>query len=65
MSFIAKLKIDGEEMNVLHCGFPVSAQGTDTTGKPTAIPQGGQYKPGSGKYRWYRIVRLDDKPDSN
>jgi hypothetical protein len=40
MSFIAKLKIDGEEMNVLHCGFRFT-QVTDTTGKPTAIPQGG------------------------
>lgn len=40
MSFIAKLKIDGEEMNVLHCGYRFS-QGTDATGKPTAIPRGG------------------------
>jgi hypothetical protein len=40
MSFIAKLNIDGEEMNVLHCGFRLT-QGTDATGKPVAIPQGG------------------------
>jgi hypothetical protein len=40
MSFIAKLKIDGEEMNILHCGFRFS-QVTDATGKPTAIPHGG------------------------
>lgn len=40
MSFIAKLKVDGEELNVLHCAFRVS-QSTDATGKPTAIPQGG------------------------
>lgn len=40
MSFIAKLKIDGAEMNVLHCGFRFT-QLTDTTGRPTAIPQGG------------------------
>jgi hypothetical protein len=40
MSFIAKLKLDGEEMNVLHCGFRFS-QVTDATGKPTAIPKGG------------------------
>jgi type VI protein secretion system component Hcp len=40
MSFIAKLKLDGEEMNVLHCGFRFS-QVTDATGKPTAKPQGG------------------------
>lgn len=40
MSFIAKLNIEGEEMNVLHCGFRFS-QGTDATGKPVAIPRGG------------------------
>lgn len=40
MSFIAKLKLDGEEMNVLHCGFRFT-QITDATGKPTAIPKGG------------------------
>jgi len=40
MSFIAKMKLDGEEMNVLHCGFRFS-QMTDATGKPTAIPHGG------------------------
>jgi hypothetical protein len=40
MSFIAKLNIEGEEMNVLHCGFRFT-QGTDATGKPVAIPRGG------------------------
>ncbi|HWK03321.1 MAG TPA: type VI secretion system tube protein TssD [Puia sp.] len=40
MSFIAKLKLDGEEINVLHCGFRFT-QITDATGKPTAIPRGG------------------------
>jgi hypothetical protein len=40
MPFIAKLKVDGEEMNILHCAFRFS-QSTDSTGKPTAIPQGG------------------------
>lgn len=40
MSFIAKLSLEGEEMNVLHCGFRFT-QMTDATGKPTAIPQGG------------------------
>lgn len=41
MSFVAKLSIDGgEPISVLHCGFRFS-QVTDTTGKPTAIPQGG------------------------
>jgi hypothetical protein len=40
MSFIAKLRLDGEEINVLHCGFRF-VQMTDNTGKPTARPQGG------------------------
>jgi hypothetical protein len=40
MSFIAKLTLDGEDINVLNCGFRFS-QITDSTGKPTAIPQGG------------------------
>jgi hypothetical protein len=40
MSFIAKLQIEEEEMNVLHCGFRFT-QGTDSTGKPVAIPRGG------------------------
>src|SRR5690349_12468730 len=41
MSFIAKLKIDGEEMNVLHCGYRFSQRTDAATGKPTAAPQGG------------------------
>jgi hypothetical protein len=40
MSFLAKLEVDGETLNVLHCGFRFT-QKTDSTGKPTAIPQGG------------------------
>lgn len=40
MSFIAKLKVDGEEMNVLHCGFRFS-QTTDASGRPTSIAKGG------------------------
>lgn len=40
MSFLAKLLLDGEEHNVLHCGFRF-VQTTDATGKPTAMPQGG------------------------
>lgn len=40
MSFIAKLQVEGEEMNVLHCGFRFT-QVTDTTGRPNSIPQGG------------------------
>lgn len=40
MSFLAKLEIDGEEMNVLHCGFRF-IKAIDATGKPTSIPKGG------------------------
>lgn len=40
MSFIAKLHLEGEEIDVFHCGFRFT-QMTDATGKPTAIPQGG------------------------
>lgn len=40
MSFLAKLEIDGEEMNILQCSFRFT-QGIDATGKPTAIPRGG------------------------
>jgi Hemolysin coregulated protein Hcp (TssD) len=41
MAFLAKLTIDGgEEMNVLRCSYRFT-QGTNVTGKPTAIPQGG------------------------
>ncbi len=41
MAFLAKLTIDdGDEMNVLNCSYRFT-QGTDATGKPTSIPQGG------------------------
>lgn len=40
MSFVARITIDDEEMNVLHCSFHFS-QTTDATGRPNAVPQGG------------------------
>jgi len=40
MSFIAKLSLDGEEMNVLYCNFHFS-QVIDPTGRPSSIPKGG------------------------
>jgi hypothetical protein len=40
MSFVAKMRLDGEDVNVLHCGFRFT-QATDSTGKPTARPKGG------------------------
>lgn len=41
MAFLAKLTIDdGDELNVLNCSYRFT-QGTDATGKPTSIPQGG------------------------
>jgi hypothetical protein len=40
MSFIAKLHLEEEELNVMHCGFRFS-RNTDATGKPTSSTQGG------------------------
>ncbi len=43
MSFLAKLEIDGETMNVLefHCSI---RQETDKSGKPASNPQGGDVR---------------------
>lgn len=38
MSFLARMEIDGEEMNVLECSFGFS-QNMDASGKPTSKPQ--------------------------
>ena len=43
MSFLAKLNLDGEELNILDCSFTFR-QDTDYTGRPCAKPQGGQIK---------------------
>ncbi|MET3732196.1 type VI secretion system tube protein TssD [Moheibacter stercoris] len=40
MSFLAKLKIDGDTFNVLECKLSLS-QAIDNSGKPSAEPQGG------------------------
>ncbi|OAB78743.1 type VI secretion system tube protein TssD [Cochleicola gelatinilyticus] len=41
MSFLAKLNIDDDEMNVLECSFGFE-QGSDYTGRPSQKPRGGQ-----------------------
>lgn len=41
MSFLAKLNIDDDEMNVLDCNFSFE-QGADYTGRPSQKPKGGQ-----------------------
>ena len=41
MSFLAKLELNGEEINILDCSFSFR-QDTDQTGKPSSKPQGGQ-----------------------
>ena len=41
MSFLAKLKLEGDELTVLDCSFTFR-QDTDYTGRPCAKPQGGQ-----------------------
>lgn len=40
MSFLAKMSVDGLELNVLHCGYRFT-QVIDATGKPAALPTGG------------------------
>ena len=41
MSFLAKLSIDGEELNILDCSFTFQ-QDVDYTNRPSAKPRGGQ-----------------------
>lgn len=41
MSFLSKLTIDDESMNVLQCSFSFE-QGSDYTGRPSQKPRGGQ-----------------------
>ena len=41
MSFLSKLTIDDESMNVLKCSFSFE-QGADNTGRPSQKPRGGQ-----------------------
>ena len=43
MSFISKLKIEDDEMNVLDCSFEFS-QEADYNGRPAENPRGGQIK---------------------
>lgn len=40
MSFTAVINLDGEESNVLQCGFRFT-ETTDGTGRPTSVPRGG------------------------
>ena len=41
MSFKAKLKVSGKEVNVLHCAYQLK-QETDATGRPSSITRGGK-----------------------
>lgn len=41
MSFLAKLNIDDDEMNVLECSFGFQ-QSADNSGRPSQKPRGGQ-----------------------
>ncbi|AUS07035.1 MULTISPECIES: type VI secretion system tube protein TssD [Pseudotamlana] len=41
MSFLSKLSIEGDEMNVLDCAFEFSQQ-ADYNGRPAENPRGGQ-----------------------
>ena len=41
MSFKAKLKMSGKEMNILECNYELH-QETDLTGRPSSVTRGGQ-----------------------
>ena len=41
MSFKAKLKVGGNEYNVLNCAYGL-AQQTDATGRPSSVTRGGK-----------------------
>ena len=41
MSFKAKLKVSGKEVNVLHCAYQLKKE-TDATGRPSSITRGGK-----------------------
>lgn len=43
MSFLSKLNLEGNEMNVLDCTFEFT-QGADYNGRPAENPRGGQIK---------------------
>ncbi|KAB1067634.1 hypothetical protein F6U93_10130 [Tamlana haliotis] len=43
MSFLSKLNIESDEMNVLDCSFEFS-QGADYNGRPAENPRGGQIR---------------------
>jgi hypothetical protein len=43
MSFLAKLKIDNQEYNILECSYSCH-QNTDPSGKPLGVTRGGQFK---------------------
>ncbi len=43
MSFLAKINLDGEELNILDCSFTFR-QDTDSTGRPVEKPKGGRIR---------------------
>jgi len=43
MSFLAKLKIDGQEYNILDCSYAFE-QTTDKNNKPSGAPRGGKIR---------------------
>ncbi|MGB5436709.1 MAG: type VI secretion system tube protein TssD [Maribacter sp.] len=63
MSFLAKLVIDGQEYNVLHCTYNFE-QSMDSTGKPSGKPLGGQIMitlESQGKYDLFHWMASPDQ----
>ena len=63
MSFLAKLYVDGQEYNVLHCTYNFE-QPMDHTGKPAGKPVGGQIMitiESQGKYDLFHWMASPDQ----
>jgi hypothetical protein len=58
MSFKLKLKVDGEEVNVLSCHYALK-QETDATGRPSSITRGGKITvtvESNEKTKWFEAM---------
>ncbi|MRX64899.1 type VI secretion system tube protein TssD [Maribacter luteus] len=63
MSFLAKMIIDGQDYNVLHCTYNFE-QPMDSTGKPAGKPLGGQIMvtlESQGKYDLFHWMSSPDQ----
>jgi len=63
MSFLAKLVVDGQQYNVLHCTY-FFEQPMDNTGKPSGKPLGGQIMvtlESQGKFDLFHWMKSDKR----